>query len=842
MHHCLLILTLVISTSFAGAQGKAKKHTSKDVEFTLENIFPKKGRLFGPSARNPAWSHDGRYAVWLYRPNPERRHGNDLWMLDAKTGKVMRLTSATVMARFQASTRKVVEDRIAKAKKRKAAAKDKHRKAPERLGDQVGDDDWDDEKAPRYAGVSAFVWSPNKREFLFTSQGDVYRMRIGKDKPVLERLTCTQKSESAVAYLPDGTGYTYMLDKALMKVSFGSNLVQQLDPRLPSGETMSSYRLSPDGKKLAFTAHKGEPAPASGRKVKIARYRERFMDVREVPRRVSDDPIPAVVSIVYLYDLQGAMTEKSRPVKLFSHVASGPRDVLRVPRWSPDSTRVVFAQYDQKTGHVALLEGSFPKKVDKAKPNTDEKKSESAKSASTEKVEATSGNKKPKDDAVIEHPATVVYRWLHDGGPTTPYMMEPRYLWDSRRVVFLSEQTGFRHVHVLDPVYESQVPIAPGNFEVYPFEMSKDHKSLFALSTKEHPSRQDVYRIDLVKRDMHRLTARDGQYTSAAVSPDGSRVLANFTTYGALRELVAIDVKRHRQRPLTDSHSDKAKKLTTASPSFFEYDNRHGQRIHGLLWKPKTWRKTDKRPLLLYVYGGPLGTRKQVTAGNYGPDAYFFARYMTEKHGWVTATIDPRGMSGYGGKFEKANFGHAGRPQVEDLVDGVEYLVKHDGVDPEKVAIHGWSFGGFQTQMCMYTAPETFKVGIAGAGPTQWENYNSWYSTGTIGKSRTGKPDLEKYSLLPLAKHLKGKLLLVHGMEDSNVLYQDTVRVYRELLEAGKETLVELFVDPTGGHGLGGDVKRVNRARKYEEFLLRTLGRAKDARGDVAKTKSRLNE
>ena len=124
----------------------------------------------------------------------------------------------------------------------------------------------------------------------------------------------------------------------------------------------------------------------------------------------------------------------------------------------------------------------------------------------------------------------------------------------------------------------------------------------------------------------------------------------------------------------------------------------------------------------------------------------------------------------------------------------------------------------------MYTEPEVFKVGIAGAGPTEWENYNSWYSTGTIGASREGKTDLEKFSLLPLAKNLQGKLLLVHGMEDSNVLYQDTVRVYGELLKAGKETLVELFLDPSGGHGLGGHVKSLGRYRKYEEFLVRNLG------------------
>jgi dipeptidyl-peptidase-4 len=202
---------------------------------------------------------------------------------------------------------------------------------------------------------------------------------------------------------------------------------------------------------------------------------------------------------------------------------------------------------------------------------------------------------------------------------------------------------------------------------------------------------------------------------------------------------------------------------------------------------------------------------------------------MAERQGYVTCVIDPRGMSGYGSAFEKANFEQVGKPQVEDLVDGVKYMVANLGVDPKRVGIHGWSFGGFQTQMCMYTAPDVFAVGIAGAGPTEWENYNAWYSTGTIGPSRQGQPDLNKFSLLPLAKNLKGKLLLVHGMEDPNVLYQDTVRVYRELLKSGKETQVELFLDPTGGHGLGGDIDRLAKARKYEDFLLRYLGKGSAA-------------
>ena len=82
------------------------------------------------------------------------------------------------------------------------------------------------------------------------------------------------------------------------------------------------------------------------------------------------------------------------------------------------------------------------------------------------------------------------------------------------------------------------------------------------------------------------------------------------------------------------------------------------------------------------------------TRGSFAAPSYFFARYMTENHGWVTATIDPRGASGYGAIFEKANFEQVGKPQTEDLVDGARWLVDNAGVDEKKMALHGWSFGG----------------------------------------------------------------------------------------------------------------------------------------------------
>ena len=818
-----LLLPILLALPLAGVAASGPEDEADEVRFDLETIFDEDG-LFGPSATSPSFSASGRYAAYLYRPYAERRHGSDLWLVDLESGETRRLTSVSVMAPFQARTREVGEDRVEHARKAEGDGDGDAEEAPlardddrfgggswtdlqrlskeggdgsdgelteeeRRLMDEVGEDDADREKAPRYRGISSFTWAPEADELLMSSGGDVYRLVIGGDGPV--RLTKTRQSERSVQYLPGGDGYTALIDDALVRVRFGDHFVDQLDPELPDGMTMRDYRISPDGSRVAFVASNGSRDRSGGRTVDIATYNDRFMKVRTVPRTVSDDPIRKRTTAVFLHELPAADREGGALVKVHQRETSGPRDVLRVPDWAPDSSRIVFAAFDQASEEVHVLEAL-------ASPEGDDDAEEEA----------------------DERPARVVQRFLHTGGPNTPRMIEPRYLADSRRVMLITEQTGFRHLHVLDPVYETLEPVTRGRFEVYPIGTPEDRSCVWVAATREDSSCQDVYRVDLDTAEMTRLSVARGQYAGAAVSPDGAHVLATFSAFGSPRELVHVDVAAGEQRALTDSHPAATRQLTEVAPEFFEYENRHGQAIRGFRFEPER-EAGEKRPLLIYVYGGPLGTRKQVTEGNFGSDGYFFASYMAREHGWVTCTIDPRGMSGYGALFEKANFEQVGVPQVEDLTDGVRYLVENHDVDPDRVAIHGWSFGGFQTQMCMYTEPEVFKCGIAGAGPTEWENYNSWYSTGTIGKSREGETDLAKYSLLPLAKNLKGKLLLVHGMEDANVLYQDTVRVYAELLDAGKETLVELFVDPSGGHGLGGHVKRLARFRKYEEFLLR---------------------
>lgn len=654
----------------------------------------------------------------------------------------------------------------------------------------------------------------------------------------LTRLTRTREREADVQYLPDGSGYTYLRDGALLRVKFGEHQIVQLDPELKDGERMVGYRLSPDMKRLVFLASRGQTTNDRAARVTIVSYRDRFARAQEVRRHMPDDPWPESFSSVYLYDLKGHAMEEGKLERVFTRKVGGPRDVMRVPEWSPDSSRIAFAAFDQQQGVMKILEAGFKaeEKKDKGEKKEGEKETDAKPGAKTDggpEGASQPEGEKPKDaekepEFKIEN-ARVVYQFLHAGGPNTPGMVRPLYLPDSRRMVFITELSGFRQLHLLDPRYEQLTQVTSGQYELYPFHITRDNTSLFATTTEGDPNQEQVCRIDLSTLAVTRLTTARGVHSDVAVREDGTLVASVHADFGAPGELCITAPDGTAPRRITDSHPKEAHALTKAAPEYFTYENRHGQTIHGHMFKPADWSPEDKRPLLIYVYGGPLGERKMATRGAFAAPSYFFARYMAENHGWVTATIDPRGASGYGAVFEKANFEQVGKPQTEDLVDGARWFVKNQGVDEKKLSLHGWSFGGFQTQMVMYTEPDVFAVGLAGAGPTEWHNYNSWYSTGTIGANEPGKTDLEKYSLLPLAKNLKGKLLLIHGVEDSNVLYQDTVRVYRELLKANKEVNVELFIDPTGGHGLDGDVKTIGRYRKYEDFLVRHLGEGKAA-------------
>jgi dipeptidyl-peptidase-4 len=415
-----------------------------------------------------------------------------------------------------------------------------------------------------------------------------------------------------------------------------------------------------------------------------------------------------------------------------------------------------------------------------------------------------------------------------DVGHEVVNVLKPRFTPDGRTLVLVLDEAGWRQPHAIDVATKALRPLLTGEFEAHQIAgFTADSRAMFVLANSGDAAAMNVFRVDLAGGAMQALGSVGEFHRAPAASEDGRWVAAVAGNWAQRPELKLLGTDgRTAPRTLTDSNDKAWDSLALLRPERFAYTNRHGDRIEAYAFKPAGWTAADKRPAVVYVYGGPLNDRHIVEVDSFQNTAYLFGQYMAARHGYVTIAVDPRGHSNYGRKFSAANWERPGEPQSEDLEDLMKLLPAQFGVDAGRVGLSGWSFGGFQTQYTMYTRPDLFAAGIAGAGPTEWENYNSWYSGRTIGKVDRTKPVLRKHSLLPLARGLRKPLMLVHGMQDPNVLYQDTVNVYRELLDWGKESLVELFLDPDGLHAMGGVVKPAGWHRKYEAFWLRNLGRA----------------
>jgi dipeptidyl aminopeptidase/acylaminoacyl peptidase len=873
--HCLaFFLATCLAGSPALQQGaKAPGKPIRAEDLTLEKLF--RARPYaGQQARGASFSHQGRYLAYLW--NPFGENGTDLYVHDTQTGQTNRVTSLELMKSFDApetveqfqkkaadrerlldeaqtkteaqaaylagakidldqwdkaaieALKKEAADKKAKLDAEKEKEKEKGKEKVEAEGDkaQTSEDtakktddsskqekekelwEWRDElkkkqesEVPKqsdlYPGVSALKWAHGVDELIFVYRGDLFRYILGTGQ--IDRLTDSDRAYSVVGYTVGDDGYLFQGETSIYKVNFDGGRVAQLNRALIYADDaekkygVTGATLSEDGRWVAIYAQLQEEDQAGsqpsgqrsqrGRQVQIMDYKKRFAESKQVQREVSDDKLKTPATAVFIRKVEESPARQPEPI--FTN-DGGDVWFERTPvAWSKDGGRYAFATWEREKEVLKVYMG---------------------------------------ETSETEKPAIVLER-TGDIGHDVIGSLAPKFTPDGKTLVVVLDETGFRQPWAMDVAAKTFRPILKGDFEAHTIlGFTPDSASMFLLANRDSFAAMNVFQVDMATGAM-KLIGRSGDYhRNPVVSENGAKAAMNSGNWTRRNELHVIDIAGKGIKVLTDSHDGAWPQVSLLKPEIFSFKNRHGDRIQGFMFKPNGWRASDRRPSIVYIYGGPLGDRHSVEVDSFQPTGYLFGMYMAAKHGYVTITIDPRGQSNYGRRFSGANWEQPGLPQTEDLEDLMKHMVNGFGVDAKRVGLTGWSFGGFQTQYTMYTKPDLFACGIAGAGPTEWENYNSWYSGRTIGKVDRAKPALRKYSLVPLAKNLRRPLLLVHGMADPNVLYQDTVNIYRALLESGKESIVDLFLDPDGEHSMGGAVKPKGWHKKYEAFFLRHLG------------------
>ena len=634
---------------------------------------------------------------------------------------------------------------------------------------------------------------------IFEYRGDLFRLFADSGK--IERLTQTDKAERIVAYNADDKGYIYMDDKSLYSASFDHSAIRQLNRELiHPDDADKKYKivntvLSENKQWMAISAEApdinpetGKVNPPSERKVEIMDYNGRFATAKKVDREVADDKRKVLPTALYIRRVSDSNARQPEPV--FTNEGGDVWFEMSDVTWAKDGSRYTFATWEREKNLLRVYAG---KADEKSKPR-------------------------------------IVLERRNNVGHEVVDVIAPQFTPDSQQLIAILDEQGFRQPYAINTETGAAKPLLKGDFEAHHIVgFSPDSKSMFVLANKDDFAAMNAYKVDLASGTMTALGKAGDFHRASALADTGTALASVAGQWSSRPELKVIDTKTAKSTTLTQSNDPLWSAVDIMHPTRFSYPNRHGDMIQAYVFKPEGWKESDQRPAIVYTYGGPLGTRHIIETDSFQPTAYLFGMYMAAKHGYVTVAVDPRGHSDYGRKFSDANWEQPGKPQTEDLEDLAKYMQQHFGVDGHRIGLTGWSFGGFQTQYTMYTSPDTFAAGIAGGGPTEWENYNSWYTGRTLGKTERNKLSLRRFSLLPLTSGLKKPLMLVHGMQDPNVLYQDTVNVYRALLENGKEQLVDLFLDPDGEHGMGGAVKAKAWHKKYETFFVQHLGEGNPA-------------
>jgi dipeptidyl aminopeptidase/acylaminoacyl peptidase len=356
-------------------------------------------------------------------------------------------------------------------------------------------------------------------------------------------------------------------------------------------------------------------------------------------------------------------------------------------------------------------------------------------------------------------------------------------------IYYLSEATGFMHLYTVAHNGGTPKQLTSGKWEVDSVTLSDDKKSFYLTTSEESPFVRHLYRMPAGGGASTKLTTMDGE-NGAVVSPDGNAI---------------ADVYSYTNKP-PELYVSGKRVTTSPAPEFANYKwldvpivkvpARDGVEVPARIYKPANWKAGGRA--VIFVHGAGYLQNVNRFWSSYAHE-YMFHHLLMSK-GYLVLDIDYRGSRGYGRDWRTAIYRHMGGKDLEDNVDAARWLVKQHGVDPKRIGVYGGSYGGFITLMAMFTTPDVFAAGAALRPVTDWAAYNHGYTSNILNVPQNDAEAYRKSSPIYFAQGLKGKLLICHGMVDTNVHFQDSVRLAQRLIELRK-TNWELAPYPVENHG-----------------------------------------
>lgn len=372
------------------------------------------------------------------------------------------------------------------------------------------------------------------------------------------------------------------------------------------------------------------------------------------------------------------------------------------------------------------------------------------------------------------------------------------WIGDTDDLWLLSEQTGFSHLYRVPADRGRANALTEGEFEVMDPVWSLDGEQVWMLSNQSHPTEYDLYHLELDSGDWSRLTEHRG-IESFTILPGFDQILLRYSESYLPPQVALVDAEGGEIRPLTDTRTEQFEAITWQPPQIVGVESSNDA---GTIWSKfypaQTPEPEGGHPVVLFVHGAGYLQNTWHRYPNYFREQMFH-NLLTEQ-GYHVLDMDFRASEGYGRDWRTAIYRQMGTPELEDLVDGVQWLVDKHGANPERVGLYGGSYGGFMTFMALFNAPEVFQAGAALRPVSDWAHYNHFYTSNILNTPEVDPEAYGRSSPIEFADGLKGHLLMTHGMLDDNVFYQDVVRLAQRLIDLEKDNW-ELASYPLERHG-----------------------------------------
>lgn len=628
-------------------------------------------------------------------------------------------------------------------------------------------------------GITTYFWSPTGTHIFIPIAGEFYLYEWATRR--LTRWLSRDLSRFDPKYSPDGRFIAYVKRGNLFLVDVQSGQERQLTfdgmDEVQNGvseyvaqeemDRFTGYWWSPDGRRLAYLQVDNRPV----RDFHIPDYRPNYVEVEKQKYPKAGDPNAIVrVGVLSLEDGKTVWMD------------TGPETDIYIPRvaWLPDSKtlsvqiqsrdqdRLSLYFFDVTTGKGRLI-------LTETEPN-----------------------------------------WvnLHD---------HLYFFRDGRRFLWSSERTGFRHLYLYDIEGRLIRQLTQGEWQVEVLcGVDEARGVIYFTATEKSPMERHLYRIALDGTGLTRISREEGWH-AITFSPTFEYYLDLFSNIATPPRLSLHRADGERLAYIEENVVAELQEYALSPVEFLTVRAEDGTPLPAMMIKPKGFDPRRRYPVIVYVYGGP---RAQVVVNRWGGDRFLWHQLMAER-GFLIFSLDNRGSWGRGKAWEAKLHRRLGYWELKDQLAGVAYLKSLPYVDPERIGIWGWSYGGYMTLMALFTAPDVFRTGIAIAPVTDWRNYDTHYTERYLERPQENPDGYRLSSPITYAAQAKVRFLLVHGMADDNVHFQDTVQLVDALIRARRP--FDLMIYPGKRHGISGADARIHLFTLMTDYFLRHLAAPKEA-------------